>query len=76
MVHYRGTSGHIDRPVTEVFELVGTYAFEDYPQGDEEVVEFRRLSPRPVGVSRAIMMRNERGKREEVDYEVVGFDCV
>lgn len=32
MVHYRGTSRSINRPAAEVFEIVGTHAFEYHPQ--------------------------------------------
>ena len=75
MVHYRGTSRQINRPAAEVFDIVGTHAFEYQPQWEEEVVEVRRLTPPPMGVgSRAIMVRDERGKRKEVEYEVVGFE--
>lgn len=75
MVHYKGTSRIINRPAPDVFEVVGSHAFEYHPQWEEEVVEVRRLTPPPRGVgSRAIMVRDERGKRKEVEYEVVGFD--
>lgn len=75
MVHYKGTSRNINRPAAEVFEVVGTHAFEYHPQWEDEVVEVRRLTPPPMGVgSRAIMVRDERGKLNEVEYEVVGFD--
>lgn len=75
MVHYRGTSRTINRPAAEVFEIIGTHAFEHHPQWEEEVVEVRRLTPPPMGVgSRGIMVRDERGKRKEVEYEVVRFD--
>ena len=64
----------VNRPIDEVFDVIGTRCFENHPKWEREVVEVRPLTPGPIGVgSRAVMVRQEYGRRQEVPYEVTDF---
>ena len=65
----------IDRSAEEAFAVIGTHMYDNHPRWEREVVEIRPLTPGPVGVgSRAIMVRQEFGRRSEVEYEITEFD--
>lgn len=65
----------VPRPADDVFNVVATRAFENHPKWEDEVVEVRRVTPEPMGVgSRAVMVREEYGKRREVEYEVTEYE--
>ncbi len=65
----------VPRPADEVFNVVATRAFENHSKWEDEVVEVRRVTPEPMGVgSRAVMVREEYGKRREVEYEVTEYE--
>ena len=64
----------INRPPEAVFDVIGTHVYENHPHWESEVVEIRRLTDGPVGVgSRAIMVRQEYGRRRAAPYEVTEF---
>jgi len=64
----------INRPPEAVFDVIGTHVYENHPRWESEVVEVRRLTDGPVGVgSRAIMVRQEYGRRRAAPYEVTEF---
>jgi len=64
----------IDRTPESVFDVIGTDLYENHPRWEEEVVEIRPLTPGPVRLgSRAVMVREEHGRRSESTYEVTSF---
>lgn len=64
----------VRRSPAAVFDVIGTHVYENHPRWESEVVEIRRLTDGPVGVgSRAIMVRQEYGRRREAPYEVTEF---
>ena len=65
----------VGRPVGEVFDIIGTHMFENHPRWEREVVAIRPLSEGPIGPgSRAVMVREEYGRRTEGTYEVTAFE--
>jgi Polyketide cyclase / dehydrase and lipid transport. len=65
----------VRRSVEEVFDFVGTHYFENHPRWEREVIEVRRLTDGPVGVGdRAVMVRQEYGRRSEAPLEVTAFE--
>lgn len=65
----------LDRTPEEVFDVIGTHCYENHPLWEREVVEIRQLTPGPIGLgSRAIMVREEFGRRSETEYEVTAFE--
>ena len=65
----------VRRSVEEVFDFVGTHYFENHPRWEREVVEVRRLTDGPIGVgSRAVMVREEYGRRSEAPLEITAFE--
>lgn len=65
----------LDRTPEEVFDVIGTHCYENHPRWEREVVEIRPLTPGPIGLgSRAIMVRQEFGRRSETEYEVTAFE--
>lgn len=65
----------VRRSVEEVFDFVGTRYFENHPRWEREVVEVRRLTDGPIGVgSRALMVREEYGRRSEAPLEITAFE--
>ena len=65
----------ISRSIEEVFDFVGTHYFENHPRWEREVVEVRRLTDGPIGVgSRAVMVREEYGRRSEAPLEITAFE--
>lgn len=65
----------LDRTPAEVFDVIGTHCYENHPRWEREVVEIRPLTPGPIGLgSRAIMIREEFGRRSETEYEVTAFE--
>jgi len=64
----------VDRPIDDVFDVIGTHCYENHPRWEREVVEVRPLTDGPIGLgSRAIMVREEFGGRREMAYEVTDF---
>ena len=65
----------VGRPVGEAFDVIGTHLFENHPRWEREVVAIRPLSDGPIGPgSRAVMVREEYGRRTEGTYEVTAFE--
>jgi hypothetical protein len=65
----------VARPVDEVFDVIGTHLYENHPRWEREVVAIRPLSDGPVRVrSRAVMVREEYGRRSEGTYEITAFE--
>ena len=65
----------IGRTPESVFDVIGTHLYENHPRWEAEVVEIRPLTPGPVRFgSRAIMIREEHGRRSESTYEVTAFE--
>ena len=65
----------IRRPVHEVFDFVATHQFENHPKWEPEVLSIRKLTDGPLRTgTRAVMVRQEFGRRREVPYEVVEFE--
>ncbi len=65
----------VHRSAEEAFDVIGTHMYENHPRWEREVVEIRPLTPGPVGVgSRAVMVRQEFGRRSEVEYEITEFE--
>ena len=65
----------IDRTPAEVFDVIGTNCYANHPRWEQEVVEIRPLTPGPIGLgSRAMMVRDEYGRRTETAYEVTAFE--
>lgn len=74
MATYNATY-RVGRTPEEVFDFIGTHCYENHPQWEREVVEIRPLTPGPIGLdSRAIMVRQEFGRRSETEYEVTAFE--
>jgi Polyketide cyclase / dehydrase and lipid transport len=74
MPAYRATY-RIDRTPHQVFDVAGTNVYANHPRWESEVVEIRPITPLPVRAgSRAVMVREERGKRSETTYEVTTFE--
>jgi Polyketide cyclase / dehydrase and lipid transport len=66
---------YINRPPSEVFDVVGTKIFETQPLWEKEVVAIRPVTPGAIGVgSKSIMERRDFGQRSEADYECVEFE--
>lgn len=66
---------HVARTPEEVFDVIGTHCYENHPRWENEVIEIRPLTPGPIGLgSRAVMVRQEFGRRSEAEYEVTAFD--
>lgn len=66
---------HIARTPDEVFDFIGTHAYENHPKWEREVLAIRPLTPGPIrSGSRAIMVRKDFGRRSETEYEVVAFE--
>lgn len=66
---------HVARSADQVFDVIGTHLFENHPRWEREVVEIRPLTPGPVRVgSRAVMVREEYGRRTEGTYEIAAFE--
>jgi hypothetical protein len=65
----------VNRSAEDAFDVIGTHMYDNHPLWEREVVEIRPLTPGPVGVgSRAIMVRQEFGRRSEVEYEITEFE--
>jgi hypothetical protein len=65
----------VDKTPAEVFDFIGTHCYVNHPKWENEVVEIRPLTPGPIGLgSRAIMVREEFGRRSETEYEVTRFE--
>ena len=65
----------VDRSAEHAFDVIGTNMYENHPRWEKEVVEIRPLTPGPVGVgSRAVMVRQEFGRRSETEYEITEFE--
>ena len=65
----------VRRPADDVFDFIGTHYFENHPRWEREVVEVRRLTGGPIGVgSRAVMVREEFGRRSEAHLEITAFE--
>lgn len=65
----------VNRSAEDAFDVIGTHLYDNHPRWEREVVEIRRLTPDPIGVgSRAIMVRQEFGRRSEVEYEITEFE--
>jgi hypothetical protein len=65
----------VARPPADVFDVIGTNCYRNHPRWEREVVEIRPLTDGPIGLgSRAIMVRQEYGRRSEVAYEVTAFE--
>jgi hypothetical protein len=65
----------LERTPAAVFDFIGTHCYENHPRWEPEVVEIRPLSPEPIGLgSRAVMVREEYGRRSETEYEVTAFE--
>src|SRR3990170_621421 len=65
----------VRRPVEEVFDFVGTHYFENHPRWEHEVMEVRKVTDGPIGVgSRAVMVREEYGRRSEAPLEITAFE--
>jgi len=65
----------IARSADEVFDFIGTHLFENHPRWEREVVEIRPLTDGPIHVgSRAVMVRQEYGRRSESTYEITAFE--
>jgi hypothetical protein len=59
------------RRAPAVFDLIGTHVYENHPRWEKEVIEIKPASTAPVAVgSRAVMVREEYGRRSETTYEV------
>ena len=64
----------VNRPIDDVFDVIGTHCFENHPKWEREVVEVRPQADGPIGLgSRAVMVRQEYGRRQEIVYEVTDF---
>lgn len=65
----------IDRPASEVFDVIGTRMYENHPKWEEEVVAIRPVTAGPIGLgSRAVMVRQDGRRRSEQVYEITEFD--
>ena len=65
----------IARPPEAVFDVIGTNVYVNHPQWEPEVLEIRPLTEGPVRVgSRAVMVRQEFGRRSETPYEVTALE--
>ncbi len=65
----------VKRSAEDAFDVIGTHMYENHPRWEREVVEIRPLTPGPVGVgSRAVMVRQEFGRRSEEEYEITEFE--
>jgi len=65
----------VDRTPEEVFDVIGTHCYENHPRWEREVVAIRPVTPGPIGLgSRAVMIREEYGRRSETEYEVTAFE--
>ena len=65
----------VGRTPDEVFDVIGIHCYENHPRWEREVVEIRPLTSGPIGLgSRAIMVRQDFGRRSETEYEVTAFD--
>jgi hypothetical protein len=74
MATYAATH-RVDRTPEGVFDVIGTNCYENHPRWEREVVEIRPLTPGPIGLgSRAIMIREEYGRRSETEHEVTAFE--
>lgn len=68
-------SRKVNRSAEDTFDFIGTHMYENHPRWEKEVVEIRPLTPGPVGVgSRAVMVREEFGRRSEEEYEITEFE--
>ena len=74
MPHHRATY-RIERTPHDVFDIVAIHSRENHPRWEAEVVEIRPSTTGPVGLgSRSVMVREERGRRIETEYEVTAFE--
>jgi len=65
----------VARAADEVFDVIGTHLYENHPRWEREVVAIRPITPGPVHAgSRAVMVREEYGRRTEGTYEVTAFE--
>ena len=65
----------VNRSAEDAFDVIGTNMYENHPKWEKEVVEVRPLTPGPVGVgSRIVMVREDFGRRSEVEYEITEFE--
>ena len=65
----------IDRPASEVFDVIGTRMYENHPKWEKEVVAIRPVTTGPIGVgSRAVMVRQDGRRRSEQVYEITAFE--
>ena len=65
----------IRRPADHVFDVIGTHLFENHPRWEREVIAIRPITEGPVRVgSRAVMVREEYGRRSESVYEITAFE--
>jgi hypothetical protein len=74
MARFRRTY-RVARSAEQVFDVIGTHLYENHPRWEREVVEIRPLTPGPVRLgSRAVMVREEYGRRSEGTYEITAFE--
>jgi hypothetical protein len=65
----------VARSADEVFDFIGTHLFENHPRWEREVVAIRPLTEGPIRVgTRAVMVRQEYGRRTESTYEITAFE--
>jgi hypothetical protein len=65
----------VNRTPHEVFDVIGTNVYANHPKWEAEVIEIHPITPGPVRLgSRAVMVRQERGRRTETPYEVTAFE--
>jgi hypothetical protein len=64
----------VARPIRDVFDFMGTRYYENHARWEREVVEVRPLTDGPISLgSRAVMVRQDLGRRRELVYEVTEF---
>ena len=65
----------IDRCPRDVFDFVGTHKARNHPRREPAVLEWRQITPGPLGPgTRGVMVRQDGGRQHEVPEEVVAFE--
>ena len=65
----------VARSADQVFDVIGTHLYENHPRWERETIEIRPLTDGPIRVgSRAVMVRQEYGRRSEGAYEITAFE--
>ena len=65
----------VARSADQVFDVIGTHIYENHPRWEHEVVAIRPLTDGPVRIgSRAVMVRQEYGRRTEGTYEITAYE--